>query len=513
MRRSPQYVLLAMVILVSSVPEVGCHMFETIAQRISVIEEFTARMDQAGYDVRIGGMDVFSKETCELPENAFWCKGNNPNSPYAVYNFPIIPNQEPFIYGTRMREDEAMVLIGMTPPLAEYFGFTMYLNSVDYQFGDVSGGYSGGHLLLKPPQDNRTHIQASLEDPINPSNINVTSDGTYYDAFDKDFVIIATGDNFMNDIIQTGLIDVDIPPNIFNFQTLSSEVINFGIEAEADVIGALFRTAFFNDPDEMNNYLNDIPLSLLRITPKVARQSIMPLPRPPRIPRSENVVDQSYLQSAYYQLARAVKKDLFGTNILESNSVVIDADPDVCIDSRTKCFFENTDAAYFGNLPGFFFPSNGHFVAIGINHVEAGYARYSSVTLYDAATFIAIGSFTNLKDMKGSADRYLPNHPLKDQLYAISFRRNCTNYNYCINVPENLLSLLSAMIFMERAYVDPNGSKGTDPAIMLPFRILYGEDPSLIPSLWKSGLKSVYGRLRDALFPEEVINFLGWPMA
>ena len=117
-----------------------------------------------------------------------------------------------------MREDEAVVLLGVTAPRAEYYGFTMYLNSVHYEFGDVSGGYSGGHLLLRPPEDNRTYIQASLEDPINPSNINVTSDGTFHDSFDKDFVIVTTGDNFMNDVIKKGLMDVDIPPDIFNFQ-------------------------------------------------------------------------------------------------------------------------------------------------------------------------------------------------------------------------------------------------------------------------------------------------------
>jgi len=120
-----------------------------------------------------------------------------------------------------MREDEAVVLLGVTPPQAEYFGFTMYLNNVHYEFGDVSGGYSGGHLLLRPPEDNRTYIQASLEDPINPSNINVISDGTFDDSFDKDFVIVTTGDNSMNDVIKKGLIDVDIPPEIFNLQVSS----------------------------------------------------------------------------------------------------------------------------------------------------------------------------------------------------------------------------------------------------------------------------------------------------
>ena len=294
-------------------------------------------------------------------------------------------------------------------------------------------------------------------------------------------------------------------------QTVSSEVVDFGIETEADKLGGMMRTGFFNDVEERDNYFRDVPLSILRITPKIERQAISPLPRPPRNPRSVNITDQSYLRASYFQLAREVKKDLFGTE-LESNSLILEADPDICIDERTKCFYENTDAAYFGNLPGTFFPPNGHFVAIGVNHVEAGYARYSSVSLYDAASLLAIDSFTNLKEMKGSADRYLPDNPLRDQLYAISFRRNCTNYSHCKEVPESSLGVLAASVFMERAYLDPNGSKGSDPAIMLPFRIIYGEDPSLIPSLWKSGAKGLYKRVRDVLFPEEEINSFPWPL-
>jgi len=419
------------------------------------------------------------------------------------------------VYQCKIRQDEAIILIGVTPPSSEYFGFTYYLSSVNYEFGDVSGGYSGGHLLLQPPEDNRTHIQASIEDPINASNINVTSDGSYYDSFDKDFVMLASGDAFMFDFLTDKMITMGIPSNIFNYQNFPREVIKFGLEREADTIGALLRTAFFHDPDDRDAYMRDLPISLLRITPKIERAAYTPIPRHPRKSRSVGAVDQSYLRTALMDLVRSVKRKLPGTNALESRSLPIDADPDICIDTRTKCFFENTDAAYFGNLPGHFFSEDGHFVVVGVNHAEAGYARYSSVTLYDAASFISVASVTNTDMMKGSADRFLPDHPLKDQLYAISFRRNCTGYEYCTNIPENRLGKLQAMIFMSRAYLDPNGTKGSDPSIMLPFRVLFGEDISFIPSMWKSGASGAYKRLRSVLFPDDELidtNTYGWPM-
>ena len=83
---------------------------------------------------------------------------------------------------------------------------------------------------------------------------------------------------------------------------------------------------------------------------------------------------------------------------------MVEADPDRYIDKRTKCFFENTNSAYFNNFPSRLFSEYGHFVVVGVNNVEVGYARYASVTLYSARYFISAGLLTSSGDMKGSVD-------------------------------------------------------------------------------------------------------------
>mmetsp|Transcript_40452 Transcript_40452/g.48515 ORF Transcript_40452/g.48515 Transcript_40452/m.48515 type:complete len:555 (+) Transcript_40452:101-1765(+) len=475
--------------------------FRNHDQRNGYVNNFIVEMDKAGYEVRTGDFEIFSTETCKLPKNAFYCLGNNPNSPYAASNIPVIPNQVPFSYGTRMREDEAIVLIGVTPPLAKYFGFTFYYNNVEYNVGDSNGGYGKGVPTLKEPEDGRSHIQASLEDPINPSNMNVTSDGSYEDAFNKDFVLISSPDQNIVSTIKDQLIKLGVPESIFNVQGLSSETIDFGIEEKHDVVSPLFRMAFFDDEDDMKDYLRSIPWSLLRVTPKVMANETIPFDRIGRDVRSADATTQEYLRPSMNQLVREIRKEI-GRDGLEARSLAVEADPDRCIDERTKCFFENTDSAYFGNFPGRLFPEYGHFVVIGVNHVEAGYARYSSVTLYGAREFISVGSFTSVGDMKGSVDRYIPDDPYKDQFYAMHFKRNCTGMEYCIDVPlegEGSMVARDTQIFMDRAYMDPNGTNGPDPAKLLPFRVIYIEEQPLSSKV--SLGKERFSQIRKRLFP------------
>eukprot|EP00592_Proboscia_alata_P025901 CAMPEP_0194449936 /NCGR_PEP_ID=MMETSP0176-20130528/130431_1 /TAXON_ID=216777 /ORGANISM="Proboscia alata, Strain PI-D3" /LENGTH=498 /DNA_ID=CAMNT_0039277145 /DNA_START=621 /DNA_END=2117 /DNA_ORIENTATION=+ len=474
-----------------------------------------------------------------------------------------------------MREDEAIVLIGVTPPLAKYFGFTFYYNNVEYNVGDSNGGYGKGVPTLKEPEDGRSHIQASLEDPINPSNMNVTSDGSYEDAFNKDFVLIATPDQTIVSIIKDQLVNLGVPDNIFNVQGLPNEIIDFGIEEKYDVVSPLFRMAFFDDEDDMNYYLRSIPWSLLRITPKVSSNETIPFDRKVRNVRSANATTQEYLRPSMNQLVREIRKEIgrdglearsddeddmnyylrsipwsllritpkattnetipfdrkvrnvrsanattqeylrpsmnqlvreirkeIGRDGLEARSLAVEADPDRCIDERTKCFFENTDSAYFNNFPGRLFQEYGHFVVVGVNNVEAGYARYSSVTLYGARDFISVGSFTSAGDMKGSVDRYIPDDPLKDNFYAMHFKRNCTGMEYCIDVPlegEGSLMTRDTQIFMDRAYMFPNGTNGPDPAKMLPFRVIYIEERPLSSKV--SLGKERFSEIRKRLFP------------
>lgn len=434
-----------------------------------VVDQLKAILDFKGYSTIDSEVFILWAETCKLPENSFLCVGNNPDSPYAVYMVPPLEGERPGPFAHRLRKDEAIVQIGVTPPTSKYFGMVEYLNNVQRDNKSLDG-------------DTRNHIQASLSDPINPSNINVTSNGTYNDAFDKNFVMITTADKTIFDEIKSALISVGVPDEIINLQVLPSNRLSMGLKEENDVINSIFRMAFFNNETEGNAYLRDIPLSVFRLTPRIEQESIVQLPSPIRAPRI-NITDQSHFKKGLSRLGREIRKTIAGDEFVESNSFAFDWDADNCIEKERKCFFENADSAYFGNVPGRYFPESAYYVIYGVNDVMTGDARYSSVTLYDAKTFTAAASMTSESKMKGSAKQFLPGYENNDLYYAVWFRRDCQGKVFCVEVPvENGVDHRTTLLFTSRSYMQPNSTKGPDPKLLLPFRVMYGEDPKLLRS-------------------------------
>jgi len=220
-----------------------------------------------------------------------------------------------------------------------------------------------------------------------------------------------------------------------------------------------------------------------------------------------NITDQSHLRKGLSRLGREIRKTIVGDEFVESNTFAFDWDADNCIEKEKKCFFENADSAYFGNVPGRYFPESAYYVVYGINDVMAGDACYSSVTLYDAKTFTAAASMTSESKMKGSAEQFLPNYENNDLYYAVWFRRDCQGKEFCVEVPvENGVDYRTTLLFTSRSYMQPNSTKGPDPKLLLPFRVLYGEDRSL-SLLRKKERKKIFKHLNRTSSAE-----IAWPV-
>src|SRR5262249_44276607 len=85
-----------------------------------------------GFDVARGELAFPTLDCCA----AVTCFGNNPSSPYGEFFVPRGSGQTAANPGERadgtspawrLREDEAIVYVGPTPPHVGYFGFTPYL--------------------------------------------------------------------------------------------------------------------------------------------------------------------------------------------------------------------------------------------------------------------------------------------------------------------------------------------------------------------------------------------------
>jgi len=105
-------------------------------------------------------------------------------------------------------------------------------------------------------------------------------------------------------------------------------------------------------------------------------------------------------------------------------------------------------------------------------------SRYSSVTFYNFPKLAAgilrtpggVVNYTVMADdYKGSAVRYLPNHPAAPYLYAIKFARRCSSMEktLCFEVPSQTsnpnmtaLALHDPFVFIERMYIHPGTKSG-----------------------------------------------------
>ncbi|MFC6601299.1 hypothetical protein ACFQDF_05370 [Ectobacillus funiculus] len=133
--------------------------------------KFVSILEERGFIVQEGELrylDILKLCSEGVVDN---CMGNHAGAPYAALLLPPAPNQHPsdgqeppigyepdaptnypaninyvvpgFTY--KLRPDEAVVIIGQTPPQAVYFGFRSYLGFVENKPGkDYSGAVTAG---------------------------------------------------------------------------------------------------------------------------------------------------------------------------------------------------------------------------------------------------------------------------------------------------------------------------------------------------------------------------------
>eukprot|EP00592_Proboscia_alata_P014928 CAMPEP_0194394618 /NCGR_PEP_ID=MMETSP0174-20130528/123953_1 /TAXON_ID=216777 /ORGANISM="Proboscia alata, Strain PI-D3" /LENGTH=563 /DNA_ID=CAMNT_0039190433 /DNA_START=57 /DNA_END=1749 /DNA_ORIENTATION=+ len=482
----------------------------------SKVDELKKNIENAGaYNVKEGRVVFYTLESC-LELGSAYCFGNNPESPYGAYE--IDPIDEQYVNDTdtitefRFRPDEALVIIGATPPPATYFGFTHYL----YRRFKKNGKWK--------------LISGSIDDSINPMTINVTAgDGSYESKFDAETVIVYTGDNRSFRDVQDIVEEIGIPSSSTNLGVYSLDNINMGVTAGSDTVTFLIRCVNFYNKSIASLYMENPPLHVLRLTPVVRRdfESIEKYPIPIRS-TSTTGRNEEYLIPTLNRLQRSIIQNEggVGIDITRANSNTMEATlyGENCLANDQACYRDNSDSTYFFNYPGRSLYKDDFFIVFGPNHVESGFSRYISVSLYDGETAIAAKAFNSeneLKrsawrylpddpfqnqmyaimiveiartdhfryisvslydggtasdafnsenELKGSAWRYLPDDPFQNQMYAIMIRRDCTNRPFCMEVAD--LSKYTPAIVI-RAYLS-DSTVGPDPLELVGARVIFG---------------------------------------
>lgn len=394
------------------------------------INDFISILEKRGFIVQEGKLsyvDILKLASEGKVDSAL---GNNVGAPYAICQLPPAPNQAPLEgqappigynpespnhypaninyiapgVNSKLRPDEAIVLIGRTPPPALYYCFRSYVGFVkdkpekDYsEYIRTGNDYTGFYHM----------IFASLGDQLNNYNIwtDNTPNGSPGNPFNSSTVILSTADRNTNMQIRDALGAAGYSPDIMNDDNIPIELVNMGLERGKDTFIYMMRIALWAQQNIGNQYLNNIDkfIRVFRITPKIPITNINPWPVPTLKIRETGITEYQVVPNSrrdFDYLRNKIIKNYGGS---EYNHVDLDLSlgiPDNynAILRDFNVYGDNRDAVYF-KTEDFKLTSDDDFIIVyGINHERTGKAIYSNASFYGVELFNGVaGAFSTVQ--------------------------------------------------------------------------------------------------------------------
>ena len=236
------------------------------------VPRFLKEAEKAGFSTQEGKFTFLDliKATCENPL-FFSAFGNNP-WPNAYFSL-VMPNPPeadydlPFGQTWQMEQDEAMVIIGQTPPEVRYFSIQTWV-----QTGPVVGVPDPAN-----PVAGRKLIGTAFGDTTN----NLTFHTIGPDPFNRPIVYIITGNQTTEQHMRAIARAAGYPAEIINVEALSTAIAPLGYGPSGSMLVALQRNAIPADPegawkDYVEASMVDIPnqphtpYRAFRLSPQVA---------------------------------------------------------------------------------------------------------------------------------------------------------------------------------------------------------------------------------------------------
>ena len=449
------------------------------------VEAFKRALEQDGFTVRegrIGYLDMMKLLDLGILPSAY---GNNPTTKYLTYFVPPAPGLEVPELFSRISQalgmpqdasafwdlgpDEAVVFVGRTPPECRYFSFD--------------------HYLLRRTYENEARwIFAPLEDTVNNLVINTegTPNGSVGDPFYQTTMVVATADRGIDQRIRAAGLSAGYASDIFNTQVFPSSILNMGSEENSDMFLMLIRPALYKDEQAGDDYRNDIPAVLLRITPNESTE-LDPYDYPELRVRGTGTTEFDLLDDLEELRIAILNKhsgltatelptSIFaqpGIDALQRGINALGPDNDACylwsanqtVSSPTPPFPDLSQ--YYGFLrdPPITLgnDTNEFIIVYGVNHVATGKATYSNFALYGADIWNGVKAITDA-DVTGSAEEYLPDNPNAKYLYVYKFARDCNGDSNCYEVPYGMgaygLELDQPLLIAWRIYLEESTKTG-----------------------------------------------------
>lgn len=393
------------------------------------------------------------------------CNGNNDKNPYFLTILPE-PGQ---VLGSplehlefQIRRDEAVLLVGLTPPPLAYFSFTPFVMNRWFEREGI-----------------RRKVFASTGDPHNMLTFN-TAGKAMGDPYDRAFVLLLVSDKGTASRVRTALRATGFPDQIVNelvispsYARMSSTVNGDPDPVKDDSFVLLQRFALweYGFEEAGQAYLADPPINVFRLTPdpRTGKSSYAALPVERIRPRGTGLTELDLLpevealrDAIVARYPGMTAQDLRPATWLEESFVAIQADRDVLGESR--------DTVYLRNEGTFGLADDELLIVYGVNHEATGKATYSGFAIYEECRACPSAG-ENSRRFGGSALDYFAGAPSRpahlDKLYAWKLARSCGADPRCSEVPPGscgatppVMDSGGGLFVGFRAYVEPSTKVG-----------------------------------------------------
>jgi hypothetical protein len=430
------------------------------------INAFRSALERDGFIVQEGKFGVL--DVLGLFEAGYLdsCYGNNPSTPYMILWMPAAPREtidtaesikigkavgnkfliEGLQTDFKLQPNEAVVLVGSTPPPAAYFSYCSYLFS-------------------RAIADERRTIFASLGDTLNHVRINTsgTPNGADGNPFDQETIIVTTADKAIDARVRKAAQSAGYSSAIMNTAVIPSGLVKMGLEDDADTFLVLLRLAFFEDKEAGDAFVGNPGVSVFRLTPKESA-SLVPYGVQQLCSRGTGNVKELDLFGAVNDLRQAILTKYPGLKATELNTSIWLLEGFDAIQRGVNVIGENRDTTYLrtdefnlGDDPDEF------LIVYGVNHAATGKATYSNFGIYGAKILNGIGAVSS-HGLSGIAETYIPGHAASRYLYAWKVARNSRGDPRCLEIPwgrkAHGIDLNEAAFVGFRAYVEKETKVG-----------------------------------------------------
>jgi hypothetical protein len=379
---------------------------------------FRAALEEDGFVVQEGKLAAFDIVKLCCSGALASCLANNAGAPYKVYFLPAapdqtVPNSVPWAYC--LRPDEAIVLVGRTPPTAAYFSYETFL----------AARYSG-------VEEARRRILACIGDTQNHLTIQ-TVDGADGTSFNAETILITTADRGIDARVRAAATRAGYSQGIVNTDVVPSSVVRLGLAHEADELVTINRIFLPESLEALRAYMEASQV-VLRVTP---RKPAVPDPFPTPVLRVRGTgTTEMDLAPTLEALREAILAKYPGLVSTELETSVWLEDSFDGLQRGVEMYAPTRDTIYFWTQPYFKLPAgpDDFVIVYGVNHEKTGKATYSNFSLYaDPALKLGVVG-ENSRVIVESAREYLPDHPQADGLYVWKISRDCAGNPHCLDL-------------------------------------------------------------------------------